>query len=336
MQRKLSDPNRPAPRLIVLVVLALAGIGAAGLGLWLLNNRSEPLTLSITSWPGNEYFYLAEQKGLARQEGLNLLVRQYSSLADQRQAFENGDDRVMATTVPEAIAVCQETPAKCPLLILVFDESRGSDRLIGRAELSGPAQLAGRRVGLERAVLSEYLLLRALAPTRLRLDDLRLQFDGPVGLVERLRRGDLDAIVTYSPHDMTLRRDGRFRELFSTAAIPGEVVDVLAVDPELARRAPDQLRALVHTWWRAREFARLHRHEALAVMAGREQISAEQFISTEAGVRYPGPSEQRQLLSPAGPLARSLTRLADLMVSSGRIRRDAPLPRLSTDFLAKP
>ncbi|MEB3331839.1 MAG: ABC transporter substrate-binding protein [Synechococcaceae cyanobacterium] len=336
MPRTVRDPNLPAPRLIGLALLALTGIGAAVLGLWLLHNRSEPLTLSITSWPGNEYFYLADQKGLARRVGLDLQIKQYSSLSDQRQAFENGDDVVMATTVPEAIAVCQETPANCPLLILAFDESRGADRLIGRAELGGPAQLAGRRVGLERAVLSEYLLLRGLATTRLRLENLQLQFDGPVGLVERLRRGDLDAIVTYAPYDTTLRRDARFRVLFSSAAIPGEVVDVLAVDPAFARRAPTKLKALVRTWWLARDYARQHRSEALAVMAGRQRISARQFIETEAGVRYPGPGEQRQLLAPSGPLARSLTRLADLMVQSGRIRRDAPLPRLSTDYLEPP
>ena len=337
MNQPLPDPPpRPAVRLIALAALAVACIGGAGLGLWQLSRRQEPLTVSITSWPGNEYFYLAEQQGLARQTGLDLLVKQYSSLADQRLAFENGDVNVMATTVPEAIAVCQDMPLKCPVLILVFDESRGADRLIGRAQLNGPAGLAGRPVGLERTVLGEYLLLRSLAGSPVRLDDLRLRFDGPVGLVQRLISGELEAIVTYAPHDTQLRRDGRFRELFSTAAIPGEVVDVLAVDPTYARHHREPLRALVRSWWLAREFARRHPREALAVMAGRQRITPQQFIDTEAGVRYPGPAEQRRLLAPAGPVALSMQRMADLMKSTGRIRADAPLPRLSTDFVEGP
>jgi NitT/TauT family transport system substrate-binding protein len=200
--------------------------------------------------------------------------------------------------------------------VLVLDESRGADRLIGRAKLIGPAQLAGLQVGLERAVLAEYLLLRSLTGSRLSLDDLQLRFDGPVALVQRLRAGELDAIVTYAPHDTALQGDHRFRELFSSAAIPGEVVDVLAVDPVVARQQPDQLRALVRTWWAARDYLRRHPNEALTVMAGRQQIAPEQFKATETRLRYPLAAEQPRLLA-----------------ASGRIRADAPLPRLSTAFL---
>jgi len=326
----------PAPRsgaLIGLLAAALACIGGAGVGLWRLSRVPESLALAITSWPGYEYFYLAEQRQLARPLGLDLRVKQYTSLADQRQAFERGDVAAMATTLPEAIAVCQNVPARCPLLVLVLDESRGADRLISRTALVGPSNLAGRQVGLERAVLAEYLLLRSLAGTGLTLGDLKLRFDGPVGLVERLRRGELDAIVTYAPHDAPLERDRRFRELFNSAAIPGEVVDVLAVDPELAQRQPGELRALVRTWWAARDYAARHRDEAQALMAGRQRIQPDQFRATEARIHYPGQEEQAALLAEAGPLARSLQRMAGLMQVSGRLRADAPLPRLSGSFL---
>jgi len=328
-------PERPAPpaRLLALTGIALGCIVAAGVGLWRLSREQVPLTVAITSWPGYEYFYLAEQKQLGKRQGLDLQVKQYSSLSDQRQAFENGDVVAMATTVPEAIAVCQETPARCPLLVLVLDESRGADRLIGRAALAGPGQLAGRQVGLERAVLAEYLLLRSLAGSSLGLDDLRLRFDGPVALVQRLQAGELDAIVTYAPHDTPLQGDRRFRELFSSAAIPGEVVDVLAVDPRYARQSPDQLRALVRTWWAARDYLRRHPEDARTVMAGRQRIAPEQFRATETRLRYPPPGAQRGLLAAAGPLDRSLRRMAQLMQASGRIRPDAPLPRLSAAFL---
>lgn len=329
-------PDQPRSRSrapVVLAAFALACIGAAAAGLWRLSRPQEALAVAITSWPGYEYLYLAEQKRLAEPMGLDLRVKQYTSLADQRQAFERGDVAAMATTLPEAIAVCQDMPARCPLLVLVLDESRGADRLIGHASLGSPAQLQGRQVGLERAVLAEYLLLRSLDGTGLTLSDLQLRFDGPVGLVERLRRGELDAIVTYAPHDALLEGDSRFREIYSSAAIPGEVVDVLAVDPGFARRHPDQLRALVRTWWAARAYAAGHRDEAVAVMAGRQRIAPNRFSATEARIHYPGPSEQARLLASGGALARSLRQMSALMQASGRLRSDAPLPRLSDAFL---
>lgn len=334
------NPLRFTDRLAVprfVLGLGLSLMGAAALALWLLQRPSEDLAVAITSWPGYEYLYLAEEKGLAERFGLDFRVQQHSSLEDQRRAFERGDIPVMATTLPEAIAVCQSTPARCPELILVLDQSNGADRLMARAPLVRPQELLGRRVGLERAVLAEYILLRSFAdrpPDLAR--DLQLSFDGPVALVEALKRGDVDAIVTYSPHDLPLRGDDRFAELFSTRQIPGEVVDVLAVDPAYARRNPRELQALVRTWWAARDYARRFPGQSRAVMAQRQQMEPEQFTASEQGVVYPPPSEQRRLLAPAGPLAQALRRMARLMVDTGRIRGDAPLPTLSTSFLVEP
>jgi NitT/TauT family transport system substrate-binding protein len=314
--------------------LGLVAVAAAALALWQLSRQRTPLAVAITNWPGYEYLYLAEQKQLGRPYGLDLTVQQFSSLLDQRQAFERGDVPLMATTLPEAIAVCQEAPKRCPELILVLDQSLGADRVLARAPLARPQQLLGRRVGLERAVLAEYILLRSLGDRPVVLDRaMRLRFDGPVALVEGLKAGDLDAIVTYHPYDASLIGDSRIVELFSSRQIPGEIVDVLAVDPVYSRSHRRELKALVQTWWAARDFARRNPGESNALMAQRQQLEPAQFEASQNGLQYPMASQQRALLAPNGPLASTLRRMADLMQSSGRIRADAPLPVLSRAFL---
>ena len=322
------------PRLLLGTVVALVA-GAAGL-LWLLSRQRPQLAVAITTWPGYEYFYLAEQEQLGRPYGLQLKVQQYSSLVDQRQAFERGDVPALATTVPEAIAICQEAPQRCPQLVLVLDESRGADRIVGRADIRGPQQLRGRHVGLERSVLGVYMLVRSFGARPPSLSQLRLQFDGPTALVKALQAGNLDAIVTYAPHDTPLLNDPRFRVLFSSRSIPGEVVDVLAVDPAFAQRHPEDVKALVQTWWAARNFARRQPDQAIPLMAQRQQITPQQFRANEQGLNYPGPAEQKQLLAPGGTLAHSITRMAALMEASGGIHAGALLPQVSRDFLVSP
>lgn len=152
----------------------------------------------------------------------------------------------------------------------------------------------------------------------------------------RLRKGDLDAIVTYAPHDISLLEDPDFRVLFSSRSIPGEVADVLAVDPAYARSHGRELRALVQTWWAARDFARRFPAEAIAEMAQRQQLDPRQFEASEQGLNYPGPSDQRRLLAADGPLARSRGRIAALMQRSGVISPQAPLPALSQSYLEGP
>lgn len=329
-----TPPPAPDRGPIRLAAVGLVAVAAAALALWQLSRQRTPLAVAITNWPGYEYLYLAEQKQLGRPYGLDLTVQQFSSLLDQRQAFERGDVPLMATTLPEAIAVCQEAPKRCPELILVLDQSLGADRVLARAPLARPQQLLGRRVGLERAVLAEYILLRSLGDRPVALDRaMRLRFDGPVALVEGLKAGDLDAIVTYHPYDASLIGDSRIVELFSSRQIPGEIVDVLAVDPVYSRSHRRELKALVQTWWAARDFARRNPGESNALMAQRQQLEPAQFEASQNGLQYPMASQQRALLAPNGPLASTLRRMADLMQSSGRIRADAPLPVLSRAFL---
>jgi len=289
--------------------------------------------VAITSWPGYEYLYLAEQKNLASRLRIDLRIEQFSSLQDQRRAFSSGAVDVIATTVPEAIAICQESPRRCPLLVLVLDESIGADRLFARREIQRPEELLGRRVGLEASVLGQYLLLSSFGERPVSLEQMTLIYDGPQALVSGLQAGRLDAIVTYAPHDLPLREDPRFHELFSSAALPGQVADVLAVDPGFARRHPEAVRALVRTWWAAHDEVRQKPGPSLALMAGRQRMTAAQFRRTEEGLRYPGPEQQRRLLAADGPLARSMARMSGLMQKAGRIRPDAPRPQLSTAFL---
>lgn len=315
----------------------LAGVAAvAGVLVGQELQQRRQLFVSITSWPANEYLYLAEQKQLGQPFGLDLRIKQSNSLEDQRLAFVRGDVDVMATSLPEAIAVCQQVPARCPELVLVLDESVGADRLIGRAELASPAALAGQRVGLERTVLAEYLLLRSLDGHAVAMKDLQLRFEGPVALVELLRGGEIDAVVTYPPYDLPLRQDERFQELFSSRRMPGEVVDVLAVAPQMARSREGQVRALVRTWWAAQAYARRHRPEAVGLMAQRQQISPGAFEQSEQGLRYPSAGQQRRLLAAEGPVASTIERMAELLKAARRIQPEAPLPRPTTAFLVEP
>ena len=331
-------PLKPAAaarsRLLPWLAAATAGlIGAGALALGLNARRPRPVMVAITSWPGYEYLYLAEQKDLASRYRIDLRIEQFSSLQDQRRAFSTGAVDVIATTVPEAIAICQESPRRCPLLVLVLDESTGADRVVAVRRIQRPDQLLGRRIGMEASVLGQYMLLSSFGERPVSLEQMTLVYDGPQALVSGLQAGNLDAIVTYAPHDLPLRGDPRFHELFSSAALPGQVVDVLAVDPQFARRHPDAIRALVRTWWAAQAEVRRNPGPSLALMAGRQRMTAGQFRLTEEGLRYPGPEQQRWLLAADGPLARSMARMSDLMAQAGRIRPDAPRPQLSTKFL---
>jgi NitT/TauT family transport system substrate-binding protein len=319
------------PRLIA-ALMASAGL-LMGLGAYLAPWQERQVRLAIVDWPAYEYFYLASRKGLDRDQGYRLQVDQFGSLQDQRRAFSRGDVEAIAITLPEAIAICREVPARCPVIVLVLDASNGADQVAAAARWRSVAELKGQRVGLERSVLGEFMLLRAVQGQGLGLADFKLRYDGPKALVSQLQRGVVDAIVTYSPHSDGLVADPRFRVLFSSSQIRGEVVDVLAVSPELQRRDSKQVAALVRTWWAARQLAAEEPQQATALMAQRQGVTPEQFLSSQRLIRYPDRNQQAGLLAADGPVQRTLQHLQRQMREANRIPQAIPLPKLAPELV---
>jgi NitT/TauT family transport system substrate-binding protein len=136
------------------------------------------------------------------------------------------------------------------------------------------------------------------------------------------------AIVTYSPHSDDLVNDPRWRVLFSSREIPGEVVDVLAVSPELMRSRPEQVKALVNTWWEARRWAAAKPDQAVALMAQRQGVAPRQFELSQRLISYPDQRQQAALLAANGPVQRTLQRLRQQITQAERLPGDVPLPRL--------
>ena len=133
-----------------------------------------------------------------------------------------------------------------------------------------------------------------------------------------------------------MHEEFRYRILFNPAQIPGEIVDVLAVNTAFAKRYPGMIRALVRTWWAAQALARAEPLASQELMAKREQVSSAAFVASERGIRYPSPADQAEMLAPTGSVARVLTGMADQMISARRLSAKAPLPSPTQAFLLNP
>ncbi|HSR38863.1 MAG TPA: hypothetical protein VLL95_08110, partial [Phnomibacter sp.] len=118
---------------------------------------SKVITVPISSWPGYEYLGLVASFGVDRRHGLTLDVVQYPDPQAIVHAYLRGDQPVAPLTTVEAVYLCERVPERCPVVVLVLDESRGADQLAVRNDVPSLKDLRGRTIAVTFSTLGPYV-----------------------------------------------------------------------------------------------------------------------------------------------------------------------------------
>jgi NitT/TauT family transport system substrate-binding protein len=272
---------------------------------------------------------LAEQKGLAAAEGLSLQLAEFPDPQAIVHAFLRGDLQVAQLTTVEAVDICSRSPDRCPVVVLVLDESRGGDQVAVRPGIGSLAELRGRRVGLTLSTLGPYVLSRALEREGLSLDDVQVRNMPIGGMADALAKGTVDAVAFFPPYSEQAYRNGVARKLFDSSAIPGEIFDVLVVSPDFFATHGEMLGRLLRAWQAAHHLASAEPAMARAVMARREGLTPDEFRRAEEGLVYLPLRDQEAMLAPGGALERNLLVVQEVQKKLKLVRAGSALPGVS-------
>jgi NitT/TauT family transport system substrate-binding protein len=308
--------NHPLPRRLAWLLTAAALSLHPGCS----PEKTASLRVGINPWPGYEFLYLAQEKGFYRAEGIEVRLVEFSSLSDARRAYERGQINALGTTVIEVLQIRENSP-RSPQIVQITDYSNGADVILARPGLTNGASLRGARIGLELGSLGIYLLARGLEKNGLSLADVKRVSLDQLSMEDAFRQGELDAIVTYPPISTILLRDTKANTVFSSAEIPGEVIDVIAVEAEINTQRPGDVAKLLRAYHRAMAYTQQHPAEAHRIMAAREGLTPEEFrAALTGGIRLLAESDQADYLRPGGKLATVLDASDRILRQSGQIK----------------
>lgn len=274
----------------------------------------EPLRVGTNVWPGYEPLYYALKSGLLSRERITAV--ELASASQVLAAYRNGVIDAAALTLDEVILLSAATPDP-PVVVMVSDVSDGADALVARPPIGDSSGLGGRRIGVETTAVGAYVLTRALdrsGLSRAEVSVVPVPVDQHVGAYER---GDIDAVVTFEPALGELRGLGAIK-VFDTSAIPGEVIDVVAVRSSVLKRRRALVDELVSGWEAAIAAFESDPAGAADVVARREGLTAEAYLEALAGLRLPAGAENLELMAPEA-IARLTQRLAGVMAAEGML-----------------
>lgn len=290
-----------------------------------------PLRVGINLWPGYEPFFLARDMGEYKELPISLI--EYPSPSGAIRAMRNGTVEAVALTLDEVLSLI-ESGVKAKV-VLVINISDGGDAILTRPDILSLEQLRGKAVVSESSVLANYLLSRALDETDLGLSDIERLYLPISEHLQAYERNQADAIVTFEPVRTKLINAGA-RELFSSAQIPGEIVDVLIVRDDVIEAEPEVVQALVDGWYNALQQLHKYPDKTAEKLSEHLQITPEEVLSSFSRLNWPGRSRVSEMLNENNaaiePMAK---RIQHIMLKQQQLGHEYAFKSLFTDRFVK-
>ncbi len=318
-------------------LLAFMVVGViAGLLALLMRAPQDPLRIGLNAWPGYEFLYLAQEKDFYREANVEVRLVEFNSLSDARRAYERGQIDGLGTTAVEVMQA-RSFPGRNLQIVDVVDYSDGADVILATPELAGQESLRGARVGVELGSLGIYVLVRALEEQRLTLEDITIVSLDQLSMQQAYENGELEAMVTYPPVSIAMMKEGKAVPVYTTAQIPGEVVDVIAIDEKMVLENTVAVSKLLDAFRRAMDFAVSNPAEAYMIMAERQGITPEEFaVTLSDGIRLVPASEQSLYLGEGGTMSAVVDRVDRILRAYGQLSGEDRRAGAFTDRFVKP
>lgn len=289
-----------------------------------VTSSTEPLRVAINPWPGYGHAYLARHLHGYQKRGLDVRLIEYDSLSANCRAFERKQVDMFFGTVGDVLHTAQHCERR-PRIVLVADYSNGADIVIGRPSIKSLADLRNGRIGIEANSLGALVASLALESVGIGLSDVELCRMHYGELREALVTGKVDAVVTYPPDSFKILQETQGNELFSTAQVPGEVVDVLAVASDVLEERPQEVTKFLEAFFDAQDFATLHPEEAAKLIARQLRMNASDVHQTLDGqVHVVTRDEQARFLSTVGTMSQQVRRVDLVLRSIGELAYPSP------------
>jgi NitT/TauT family transport system substrate-binding protein len=202
--------------------------------------------------------------------------------------------------------------------IIVGDYSNGNDGILMKG--GDLKAIKGQSVNLVELSVSHYVLARGLNSAGLQLKDVKTVNTGDADIVGAFASPDVKVAVAWNPQLNAMKAQPGAKLVFSSADIPGEILDLLCVDTATLKANPHLGKALAGIWYETTALMVRQDAEgkaaraAMAKLAGATPESFDSQLSTT--FLYSDP-KAAVAAADAPALVTTMTRVRDFSFSKG-------------------
>ena len=301
------------------------------------NSNPAPIVIGYSNWAGWWPWAIAEEEGLFKANGANVQLKWFDGYLESMQAFAAGKLDGNCQTLNDTIAFAVDA-VNGQVAVLVNDNSAGNDKIIVSSEINRIEDLKGKKVAVEEGVVDDFLLALALEEKGMSRDDVKIVPLETGAAAAAFAAGKVDAVGAFPPFWLTaLKREGS-KELISSKEFPGAIPDLLVVSQKLIDEQPDQVQALVNTWFAILDFMVENPEKADQILAKRANVTVEELQILKEGTKIFTIEENLEAFSPGDSMKHmpyAAEKMADFMVDIGFILKEPDLDKLFDDRFVK-
>lgn len=317
------QPTKGSPPGMTLMQLPLLILATMLLGA--CTEREQILRVACHPWVGYEPLYVAEALDYYADSTIRMVDTTSVKLTLSHLRYNT----VEAACLPLDEALILVAEGVDLAVVLVMDVSDGADVILAKPPITELSQLRGKTIAVEKSAVGIVVLYAALQKAGLAPGEVLVQ-TVPVNKHEEVYlESGVDAVVTFEPVRSTLEAKGA-TAVFSSAEIPGRIVNVLVVRQALLASRSRNIRHLVQSYFRALDYIDRNPTVAAQIMSHRLRTSPERVASLFGGLQQPDIKANRELLSGApAPLDARAEELAVFLQAHDLLHIEQPVPSLS-------
>lgn len=291
-------------------------------------NHDSKLRISHSEWPGYEYLNFAVSKGFVP----NSVIVPLTDQSEVVRAYLREEIDVIQLTTVDILDICSRQPERCPVVVLVLNESLGGDQVMSLT-FNHLRDLSDKKIGVATSGFGPFVLEKALQSVDLSIDDVSIVPMLVSEMPQELSIGNVDAVVIYPPNSEKARSFGA-KTIFDSSKIPGQILDVLAVSPSVYASRKKDVTEIISGWFKAYNYQINNASEALASIALSQGLTPNELKDVLNGLAFHITGEdQRDLLRVGGPVVENFRAVQKLMVQLNLVTPQVSSPKVSSDLL---
>ena len=292
--------------------------------------------LGFSAWPGWIPWQIAQDEKIFDAQKVSVDLKWFDGYLESISALTAGQTDANAQTLNDTIS--SVSGGADQVVVLVNDNSTGNDKIIAREGIKSIADLKGKKVAAEEGTVDHFLLLLGLKKAGLKPSDIQFVPLETGKAAAAFVGGQVDAVGVFAPFTtQALKRPGS-KELFSSKEFPGAIPDHLAFSRKFVNEHPEQVQAMVDSWFATLDYIKANPDKANEIMAKRAGVTLAEYKGYAAGTTIFTVEQNIEAFKP-GKTMSSLPYAADAMsqflVDVGLAKTKPELTKLFDDRFVK-